>query len=157
MIVNLGCGDNHMDGAVNVDFRGDVADVTADVFGVLPFDDETVDHIYALDILEHCPRDKHLWVLREWARITRPGGALTLKVPNLTAIGDELAKDRGDRRAYALIENIYGGHRWGPDGAWDTHHWGWTPATLDQSLRLGGWAPLSNDGRLNMTVEARRV
>jgi hypothetical protein len=53
-----------------------------------------------------------------------------------------------------LIRNVYGAHRWGPDGAWDTHHWGFTPSSLSVALANVGFTELSNSLELNMVVEA---
>lgn len=151
--LNLGCGDARRDGWVNVDRRSDVADLVADVAD-LPFDGGTVDEILASDIAEHFPRARLPEVFGEWMRVLRPGGTLTLRVPNLLKLSEAIAR-RPDR-ADGLIENVYGGHRWGPDGAWDTHHWGWTPQTFARDLAVWGFEVVSNDAASNMTVVARK-
>lgn len=154
MRLNLGCGDDRRDGWVNVDFRSEVADVVCDVTG-LPFEDETADEVLASDIAEHFPRQRLPDVFAEWRRVLLPGGTLTLRVPNLLKLSEAIVR-RPDR-ADSLIENVYGGHRWGPDGAWDTHHWGWTPQTLDRDLAACGFEVVSNDLASNMTVVARKT
>ena len=53
-----------------------------------------------------------------------------------------------------LITNLYGGHLFGPDGAWDVHHFGYTPTTLALELEKAGFTVLSNDESFNMTVRA---
>lgn len=45
----------------------------------LSFDDESVDRLIACHILEHLP-DPHA-VLREWHRVVRPGGVLSILLP----------------------------------------------------------------------------
>jgi SAM-dependent methyltransferase len=148
-MLNLGCGDCPVRGAVNVDLRA--GDVVADARG-LPFRDGVFNHVAASDVLEHFPRDRFPALMAEIGRVAAPGAWLTVRVPNMEALAVS------DRQARHVIEgyvrNIYGGHRWGPDGAWDTHHWGWTPGTLTADLAEHGWDVVSNDRDLNMTVEA---
>lgn len=154
MKLNLGCGDDRRDGYVNVDLRSEVADVVCDVTD-LPFGDGSVDEVLASDIAEHFPRERLPAMFAEWRRVLRPGGTLTLRVPNLLKLSEAIA--RNPERADSLIENVYGGHRWGPDGAWDAHHWGWTPHTLSRDLSASGFEVVSNDRASNMTVVARKT
>lgn len=58
-----------------VDFRADVSDLSM-------FKDGTVDEIYASQILEHFPHVKTVAVLKEWNRVLRPGGKITIGVPD---------------------------------------------------------------------------
>lgn len=153
MRLNLGCGDRRMDGYVNIDLRPGVADVAADA-AVLSFAaDRTVDEIVALDLLEHFPQVRTQAVLAEWHRVLIDGGRLTVKVPNLHAICVQIA---AGVQVDMLIRNIYGGHRWGPGGAYDTHHTGWTPDLLAAELAKAGFEVLHNDLGLNMRVVARK-
>lgn len=154
MRLNLASGDDYREGYVNIDLRTDCrTDVCADVTK-LPYEDGEVDEILALDILEHFPVFRSLPILREWHRVLRVGGTLTLKVPNLKELCEALLQ-----RAHPdlIVRNIYGGHRWGPDGSWDAHHTGWTPTMLHRDLELAGFRPLRCDQGLNMTVVAERV
>lgn len=161
--LNLGCGDDRRegDGWVNVDQRADVADVVAAADDMPLIGDGTVEEIQALDLLEHFWRDDVDRVLAEWRRVLRPGGTLKLRVPNLLALSAALVRAantltpnavRADEQIARTIENIYGGHRWGPDGSWDTHHWGYTPLSLERRLEAAGFRVLSNDRRPNMTL-----
>lgn len=154
MKLNLGSGGDRRDGWVNVDLRPEVADVVCDI-SKLPYRDGEVDEILASDIAEHFPRQRLADLFAEWRRVLRPDGTLTLRVPNLLRLSEAIV--RNPDGADSLIENVYGGHRWGPDGAWDTHHWGWTPQTLDRDLAGWGFEVVSNDLRSNMTVVARKT
>lgn len=150
MKLNLGSGERCMEGYVNVDLRTDVADVVASV-ECLPFADDSAEEVVALDLLEHFQVWKTQDLLDEWKRVLKPGGTLTVKVPNLL----ELARYIVDGRSVDLVvRNIYGGHRWGPDGAWDTHHTGFTPSTIRATLETAGFQVRRIDESLNMTVEA---
>lgn len=153
MRLNLGCGEDIRPGWFNIDLRSDCgADIVQDVTK-LPFDDGEVDEILALDLLEHFPAFRTQDILAEWRRVLRPSGTLTIKVPNLQALCEALlARTHPDM----IVRNIYGGHRWGPDGAWDAHHTGWTPTTICRDLTVAGFKILGNDGALNMTVKAAK-
>jgi SAM-dependent methyltransferase len=45
----------------------------------LPFEDGTFDHVIASEVLEHIPDDAD--AMREIARVTKPGGTITVTVP----------------------------------------------------------------------------
>jgi SAM-dependent methyltransferase len=150
--LNVGAGAARVEGWLSVDLRPDVSDVVADARR-LPFPDGAADEILASDVLEHFPLGESYPLLAEWRRVLKPGGLLTLRLPNLLALAQLIVAGSAER----AIVNIYGGHRWGPDGAWDTHHTGWTPAGIEQLLRHAGYHVESNDGAPNMTVRARNA
>lgn len=152
--LNLGCGGDRRADHVNLDLRAEVADVVADL-RALPFPDEVFDDIRAIDVLEHFPASQTGTVMSEIGRITRSGSRLTVRVPNMMALA-ELIVSRSPKTNRA-IRNIYGGHRWGPDGSWDAHHTGWTPEGIEGLLSEHGWRQIHNDERLNMNVEAERA
>lgn len=77
--VNLGCWHYPLPGWINVDLDPTYGDVVADARD-LPFASESVDEVYAGHLLEHfAPNDD---VLSEWSRILRPGGRITITVPD---------------------------------------------------------------------------
>ncbi|MBR9812430.1 methyltransferase domain-containing protein [bacterium] len=57
-------------------------DYLVDAAKPLPFRDAEFDLIYASHILEHVPWYRTVDVLREWARVTRPGGRVEIWVPD---------------------------------------------------------------------------
>jgi ubiquinone/menaquinone biosynthesis C-methylase UbiE len=157
--LNLGAGDDRREGFISVDLRPEVADVVCDARKLEHWADGTVDEILAEDILEHLPASETADVLAEWARVLRPGGTLTVKVPNLFQLARAIVAYTDIGRldtVTALIRHVMGGHKFGPEGSWDTHHWNFVPATLQEALEAAGFEVLSNDGGLNMTVVARR-
>lgn len=150
MKLNLGSGDDRREGFVSVDLRPEIADVVADV-RALPFEPASVAEILALDVLEHLPPAHSLSTLVHWRDLLEPGGVLTLRVPNLERLCRMVVEDRATE---AVIRNIYGGHKFGPDGELDHHCTGWTPKLLAALLGTAGFEVGSNDMALNMTVEA---
>jgi predicted SAM-dependent methyltransferase len=159
MKLNLGAGEDRREGYLSVDLRADVADVAADV-GALPFRAGSVDRLLALDILEHVPATRTASLLAEWRRVLRPRGHLTVRVPNLYQLARGIVGFTDAQRwnrVHQYVTNVYGGHRWGPDGALDAHHWGFVPETLYRTLADAGFEVESDDLALNNTVEAVRA
>ena len=80
MNLNLGCNDLPLEGFINIDIDPSVnPDVVADSME-LPYPDNSVDEIYAGHLLEHVTSpDK---ALKEWYRVLRPGGRITITVPD---------------------------------------------------------------------------
>ena len=84
--VNMGCGWRdfgkewyHVDG-------GDYSHLDhKDIFN-LPFEDETVDLIYASHVIEYFDREEVIDVLSEWCRVLKRGGILRIAVPNFQVL-----------------------------------------------------------------------
>ena len=80
--INMGCGWRdfgeewvHIDG-------GDYPHLDSkDIFN-LPYEDNSVDLIYASHVIEYFNREEVKGVLNEWIRVLKPGGKLRLAVPN---------------------------------------------------------------------------
>jgi SAM-dependent methyltransferase len=90
-VVDLGCGARkQVAGAVGVDREPmDGVDVVADAQERLPFDRATVDHVFAIHVLEHLT--DLLGAMRELHRVLRPTGVLHVLTPHwhsVTAVGD---------------------------------------------------------------------
>jgi SAM-dependent methyltransferase len=58
------------------------ADIRAEMWR-LPLPDGSVEAIWSSHALEHVPREMVQPTLREWLRVLRPGGKVTIRVPNL--------------------------------------------------------------------------
>jgi SAM-dependent methyltransferase len=76
--LNLGCCDDHRAGYVNVDCAPP-ADRIADLNERWPYEDSSVDEIYAHDVFEHL--HSKVWAMNEAHRVLKPGGLLDLAVP----------------------------------------------------------------------------
>ena len=123
-----------------------------------------MDEIVAQDILEHFPRARTQAILQEWRRVLRTGGRLHIRVPNMEVLARFLIDPsytpqwRGHLESEDnIIENIYGGHRWGKDGRWDAHHWGWTKATMHRDLTLARFKVLHQDDMPNFYTYAEKA
>jgi len=81
--LNLGSGGKTIPGFINCDlFPQSGVD---EVFSLdeIPYADHSVDEISSEHALEHLPRPQAEKAIKEWARILKPGGKLTLKIPDL--------------------------------------------------------------------------
>ena len=83
--LNIGCDRSEIAGYVGVDFNPDVdPDILAEADDLHMIEDNTVDEIYASHVLEHLPYGNK--ALEEWLRVLKPGGMLTVIVPDLMGI-----------------------------------------------------------------------
>ena len=80
-LLNLGCGTDIKSGWVNHDMvRLAGIDIVHDLNVVpWPWDDNSIDEVYAKDVLEHLPNT--LSALGEIFRITKPGASIYIAVP----------------------------------------------------------------------------
>lgn len=119
----LGCGQNsdwHDKGYKNVDIvEYPHVDYCIDVGKKLPFNDNSIDEIYAESVFEHighmlprfttdAPNMKNSkWVLADWRRTLKPGGKLFIKCPNLECVFKKYVE--GKNTLKEILIWIYGG------------------------------------------------
>ncbi len=87
MKLHLGCGKRFIPGFIHIDaveypHVNHVA--TIDHLSFIP--DDSVDLIYNCHVLEHFKRNDVVRVLREWARVLKPGGVLRISVPDFASL-----------------------------------------------------------------------
>jgi predicted SAM-dependent methyltransferase len=89
MKIELGCGKAKHEGFIGVDsFPFDGVDIIADITEKLPFEDNSVDHVYTQDVLEHIPQDKKISLMNEIWRILKHDGIMEHYVPNAGSRND---------------------------------------------------------------------
>lgn len=91
VIVDIGCGDHkQIPSSLGVDyFRSRAADMRANIECGLPFRDQSVDQVYAVQVLEHV-RDL-IGLMNEIHRVLKPDGVLHVMVPywkSVNAVAD---------------------------------------------------------------------
>lgn len=97
-ILNLGCGADYMDGAINVDRFASKVDVRHDLDQTpYPFPDDEFDEIRCMNIIEHL--ENILEVMQELHRIGRPGCRVIIRVPHFRSAC--LYEDITHRRGFA--------------------------------------------------------
>lgn len=96
VVLNIGAGNDIKAGMVNIDIRplpgiDKVLDARK-----LPYEDNSVDKILAMDVIEHFGRNEIATVLKEWYRVLEPGGFLIMKTPDLRMITEDFISSRID-------------------------------------------------------------
>jgi hypothetical protein len=143
--LNLGCGDKHLPGYVNVDVASSRAgvqpDVQCDLRDLKLFATGSADEILAVHVVEHFWRWEIVDVLHEWLRTLKPGGQMIVECPNLL------------EACRTLLEDPINGAQPGPEGqrtmwvfygdpAWRDplmcHRWNYTPQSLKALMEEAG-------------------
>jgi hypothetical protein len=133
--VNLGCGFDHRDGYLNVDFQDfHHPDLLADVRDLSMLPSGYYEELIAQDVLEHLPRTEVLEALREWSRLLMPGGRLVLRVPDVIGLAKLLAKRHDLAEQEILLQNLYGTQAY----SGDFHFFGFTEVVLRHYVALAG-------------------
>jgi predicted SAM-dependent methyltransferase len=99
--LNLGAGGSPIDGYENIDLKNGKSAFP------LKYADGTVDEVRASHILEHFPHGEVEAVVREWARVLKPGGKLKVAVPDFDYIVKEYSN--GHRGDPLLEAYLFGG------------------------------------------------
>jgi predicted SAM-dependent methyltransferase len=134
--INIGCGWDHRDGYLNVDFQDfHKPDLLADVrdLSMLPSDHYV--EVIAQDVLEHLERDEIDPALNEWARLLKVGGTLVVRVPDIMGVARLIAKLPTIEHHHAMVHAILGTQAY----TGDYHHASFTELTLRHSLHQAGF------------------
>jgi SAM-dependent methyltransferase len=130
LVLHLGCGEAHINGAVNIDVRNTGAvDVVCDLTR-LPYRLGSVDRIETYHVVEHLPRAELAAALAHWHGILREDGLVIIECPDF-----DLAIQDYQSGNEARLGNIFGLQRF----ATDFHYWGWNSRRLAALLRQVGF------------------
>lgn len=81
--LNLGARNRAVPGFLSVDCdQHQGVDIVADAADLSRFKDGQIEEILASHILEHFPHHRTSAILKEWARVLKPGGILYIAVPD---------------------------------------------------------------------------
>ncbi len=83
--VHIGCGANLIPGWQNLDTDAPGA-IKWSCPDRLPYADNAVDAIYSEHFWEHVPLDQGEFLLRECARVLKPGGVIRISTPDLAVL-----------------------------------------------------------------------
>lgn len=101
--LNVGCGANVASGWVNIDLDGPVGVFRWDCRRGMPFDDESVELIFAEHVFEHLDFDAGTSFLSECKRCLRPGGVVRIVVPDA---GKYLGLYQGDWSGFVPVRPL---------------------------------------------------
>lgn len=131
--LHLGCGKISLPDFVNVDIQsGAVANVVADLRS-LPWPNDCIDMIYSCAVIEHFGRHEWVPVLKEWARVLKPGALLRLSTADFEAA---LAQYKDKKNLQELLGLLIGGQK----DDYDWHGMIFDFETLASGLREAGFA-----------------
>jgi predicted SAM-dependent methyltransferase len=126
ILLDVGCGTSKINGAIGVDCRRtECVDVIADV-RCLPFKDNSVDLVSSFHVIEHFGFYETDGLVKEWARVIRPGGRIDVRCPWLRMRALIFAVDP----SFTNLRGIFGGE----DYAGNFHKRGFTFKMLKQVL-----------------------
>ena len=135
--LHLGCGNIiHRDKNVewiNVDLYEPEADLKCDVMK-LPFESNTISHIYSSHVVEHVHYHDTFKLLKEWRRVLNVGGTLEIETPDLLKSCEAFVKGNENERIN-LYPHFFG-MGWLPGGA---HLFLFTRKQLEWTLEQVGF------------------
>jgi len=124
--LHLGCGTQHIEGYINIDFRKTKAtNLVCDIVK-LPYPDNSVELIENYHVIEHLPRHDLSKALKEWHRILTPAGKLIIECPDFDA--DVREYMRGNEKR---LGSIFGLQRF----RGDSHLFGYNFKRLEKLLK----------------------
>lgn len=129
MRLNVGCGDHPLDGWINIDLIPP-ADIVGDI---RTLDFTNVDEIRCDHMLEHVPRADVAAVLHRFRQWLRPGGRVSVEVPDMAAIMARGAADPWWEQYIYGAQNHEG----------EFHRSGFVAGTLTAALLAAGFREVS--------------
>lgn len=145
-LLNLGCGPHSFPGWVNVDVVESSVikpDVLAHRGQKLPFHDGHFTAAYLGHVLEHHPWDRVPDLLRDVARVVRPGGRIVVVGPDLVKALEQYGRSPSQGRlqhVWEVAEDANHYQRESPEANWPEarHHWNCYLSRVVAVMRLAG-------------------
>jgi FkbM family methyltransferase len=140
--LHLGCGEQHFDGYVNIDYPPSEhscqtrigADVFADITK-LQFPPQSVDEIRLHHVFEHFKRAEALALLIRWHETLKLGGRLHLETPDLDGCAHQLVSEIPFAVKQVVIRHCFGSQ----EAGWANHYDGWTAERYQHVLSRFGF------------------
>ena len=173
--LHLGCGTTVLPGWINIDRVARAPGVSTDLDPTtLPYPDGSVDEVLAEHVFEHFSFAEEGLVWIEMARVLRPGGRLTLEVPDFEWVCATFLAALDEWREFYQVghPDHYAGcgrvldQRWGilqtmffgnQNGAGQFHRSAYTEAKLRALATALGFAAVTVERRFNKGGQALRA
>ncbi|MFN8362071.1 MAG: glycosyltransferase [Candidatus Kapaibacterium sp.] len=160
LYLNLGCGRDVRPDFINIDLFSDDDRVVRMDIRKIELPDNIADGVLASDVLEHFSHRETDDILREWARVLKPGGELIIRCPSLRL--QMQAYQNGVWDADVASYMIFGGQT----NPGDYHCIGFDERSIRRHLEKAGFEVMTFEEvdtpqtsgyiNLNMTVQARK-
>lgn len=166
MKLHLGCGQNYLEGYVNIDYplsehnvqQKSVADKFADLTK-LQYKKGSIEEVRLHHVFEHFPRHIACALVSSWNSWLESAGTLHIEVPDFEKNAKVvLSRVTSQQRKSVALRHIFGSN----EAEWATHYEGWTPKRLgyivgelgfaDQKIIHNSWA-----GLYNFTIVAKKT
>lgn len=138
--LHLGSGAQNWSGWINIDkYEGGGSnhpDITGSIIDLPQFDDDSVDEIMLIHVFEHLYTWEALPAVKEWYRILKPGGILTIEVPCLNKILKHY--EDGVENPYMTIYGIFGEQCYEEPEM--VHKWCYSKKALMRVFQKGGFS-----------------
>ncbi len=128
--LHLGCGEQHLEGYVNIDYppsehsvqKRVAADAFADI-STLRFPPNSIDEIRSHHVFEHFTRVKAVGLLILWQECLKLGGLLRIETPDVVGCAQQLADSTIPFKArQAVLRHLFGSQ----EARWAIHYDGWS-------------------------------
>ncbi len=142
--LHLGCGENHFEGYVNIDYppaeHSVQSRIAADLFAditLLDFPEQSVDEIRLHHVFEHFGRPQALALLIRWHAWLKIGGRLHIETPDAMGSAQTLVAAGPSYKAkQAVLRHLFGSH----EASWAYHLDGWYQEKFESILSRFGFA-----------------
>lgn len=138
--LNLGCNDKLINGFINIDFNPLHGVVIDDARYLRKFEEDSVDLIYASNILEHFGRWEYKIALRRWYDLLKQGGILRISVPDFEALCEYYTETKD-------LKSLYPALYAGQDNPHNYHYWCWDFVSLKGDLEQAGFTDIQRYNR----------
>jgi predicted SAM-dependent methyltransferase len=164
--LHLGCGENHLNGYINIDFplsehtlqSKSVADLYADI-SKLSFPQKSVSEVRNHHTFEHFNRQTALALVAAWAYWLSDNGTLLIETPDF---GEAIKQLTDPSYTYVqkqvIMRHIFGSH----EAYWATHYDGWSKEKYEHILPKLGFT-ITNIKQeqymvlKNITIQAKKM
>jgi len=153
ILLNIGCGENLLQGYENIDIRPLPNVIQADVEN-LPYEKNSVDEIRAIDIYEHISFRKSQKLLNSWVTLLKRGGLLIVQSPSIEVLARRILTSTRIRDIEDSIAYIFGNQDYKENAHLTTCH----PELIKHYLRNAGITGEINyyTEKTNLIITARK-
>ncbi len=143
MKLHLGCGEQHFEGYVNIDYPPSEHSVQqtsgADEFAnllELKYKADTIDEVRLHHVFEHFPRATACALLASWNSWLKQGGVLEIEVPDFERTAKVALSMFSSKQTKTIaLRHIFGSQ----EAHWAVHYHGYTPAILSALMEQFGF------------------